>query len=200
MDHIHKIIYINLDHREDRRAEVEGELASMGLSGERFPAILRKPGLVGCGLSHIAVLEKAQAAGWENVLILEDDFYFVVDNHTFQREVAAFFALNIPYDVVMFSYGYDTCAPFNDVVDRAVNAQTASGYLVHRDFYGTLLHNLKEGSAQLIATGQHWHYANDQYWKRLQPSSNWFCFKTRLGKQRASYSDISEHFVHYGNC
>lgn len=200
MDRIHKIVYINLDHRADRRAEIEGELASMGLSGERFPAIQRRPGIVGCGLSHIAVLEKAKEAGWENVLILEDDFYFVVDNETFHREVGAFFALEIPYDVVMFSYGYDTEAPFNEVVDRAVGAQTASGYLVHRGFYDILLHNLREGSAQLITTGEHWHYANDQYWKRLQPISNWYCFKTRLGKQRPSYSDISERFVHYGNC
>jgi hypothetical protein len=200
MDRIHKIVYINLDHRPDRRAEVEGELASVGLSGERFPAILRKPGIVGCGLSHIGVLEKAKEEGWENVLILEDDFYFVVDKETVTREISAFFALEIPYDVVMLSYGYDVSAPFNNVVDRAVNAQTASGYLVHRSFYDTLLHNLKEGSAQLIATGRHWDYANDQYWKRLQPITNWYCFKTRLGKQRPSYSDISEKFVHYGNC
>jgi len=200
MNHIHKIVYINLDHRADRRAEVEGELSRMGLSGERFPGIYRRPGLVGCGLSHIGVLEKAKAAGWENVLILEDDFYFTVDKETFTRELDAFFALQIPYDVVMFSYAYDVSAPFNNIVDKAVNVQTASGYLVHRSFYDTLLHNLKEGNAQLISTGEHWHYANDQYWKRLQPISNWYCFKTRLGMQRASYSDISEKFVHYGNC
>jgi len=200
MNNIHKIVYINLDHREDRRAEVEGELSQMGLSGERFPAIFRKPGTVGCGLSHIAVLEKAKAAGWENVLILEDDFYFVVDKETVQRELCAFFALNIPYDVVMFSYGCDTFTSVNDVVDKPIGATTASGYLVHHDFYDILLNNLKEGSAQLQATGQHWHYANDQYWKRLQQISNWYCFKTRLGKQRASYSDNSERFVHFGFC
>ena len=42
--------YINLDRRPDRRAEVEEEFKKMELVVERFSAIDRKPGIVGCGL------------------------------------------------------------------------------------------------------------------------------------------------------
>jgi len=200
MNNIHHIVYINLAHRTDRRAEVEGELASMGLSGERFDAIKEKPGLVGCGKSHLAVLELAKERGWEHVLILEDDFQFVVDKDAANAQLQAFFDLEIPYDVLMLSHGMDSADPYNEVVCRATQAQTASGYLVHSRFYDALIANLKEAIPLLMSTGRHWDYANDQYWKRLQRTAQWFCMNTRIGMQRASFSDISERFVHYGNC
>jgi hypothetical protein len=37
----------------------------------------------------------------------------------------------------------------------------------------------------------------DQYWKRLQPQSNWYIFEPKLGKQRASFSDIEDTAVDY---
>ena len=200
MNNIHHIVYINLAHRTDRRAEVEGELARMGLSGERFDAIKEHPGIVGCGKSHLAVLELAKERGWEHVLILEDDFQFDVDKEVANAQIQSFFDLKIPYDVLMLSYGMDSSDPYNEVVCRATQAQTASGYLVHSRFYDALIANLKEAIPLLISTGRHWDYANDQYWKRLQRTAQWFCMNTRIGRQRASYSDISERFVHYTNC
>ena len=71
MNNIEKIVYINLDHRTDRRTQMEEELTGMDISAERFSAILRKPGCIGCLESHLAVLELAKASGWKNILILE---------------------------------------------------------------------------------------------------------------------------------
>jgi len=200
MNNIHHIVYINLAYRTDRRAEVEGELTRMGLSGERFDAIQERPGCVGCSKSHLAVLALAKERGWDHVLILEDDFQFVVDKDTLSARIQAFFDLKIPYDVLMLSYGMDSADPYNDIVCRATRAQTASGYLVHSRFYDALIANLSEAIPLLISTGRHWDYANDQCWKRLQRTAQWFCMTTRIGTQRASYSDVSQRFVHYGNC
>jgi hypothetical protein len=47
--------FINLDRRVDRRLETEAELARMGIEAERFPAIERIPGGLGCTQSHIEV-------------------------------------------------------------------------------------------------------------------------------------------------
>jgi glycosyl transferase family 25 len=57
MKHIEHVFYINLDSRTDRRKEIEEELQRIGISGERFSAILAKPGIVGCNKSHLAVLK-----------------------------------------------------------------------------------------------------------------------------------------------
>jgi len=199
MDQIKHIIYINLDHRTDRRSELEYELERMGLSGERFSAIRTDPGIIGCTQSHLAVLKMAKERGWDHVLILEDDFQFLVNREDLNKHIKAFFDLDIPYDILMLGYNIFSSKPYNDVICRANDVQTTSGYLIHSRFYDTLIQNLSETIPPLISTGKHWIYAIDQYWKRLQPISEWFCMNVRIGKQRPSYSDLAERFTDY-NC
>ena len=57
---------------------------------------------------------------------------------------------------------------------------------------------LYEHAAPLLeSTREHWNYANDQIWKKLQPTNEWYCFTKRCGKQRDGYSDNSETFRSY---
>jgi glycosyl transferase family 25 len=198
MDKISKIIYINLERRQDRREQIEQELAAIGLSGERFNAINHTSGIVGCGFSHLAVLKQAEENQWENLLILEDDFQFLVPKETLNQQLQAFWDLNIPWDVIMLSYNLSTSTPYNDLIGRVTDAQTASGYLVNRHFYPKLINTLSQAIPLLESTGNHWEYANDQCWKQLQPISQWFYFTTRLGKQRGSFSDNSNQYMDYG--
>ena len=197
MDRIAKTVYINLDRRADRRAEIEAELLTISLSVERFAAIERKPGALGCGLSHVAVLQKAKQEGWENVLILEDDFTFLVDQPTFEQELTAAFDLQIPYDVIMLAYGSTVSTPINSILSRVTNAQTTSGYLVHNRFYDALIQVWNNATTQMEATGDEHKWAIDQAWKVLQPTADWFCFNRRIGKQRPGFSDIVGSFVTY---
>lgn len=199
MDNIAKTIYINLDRRTDRRAEMEAELTKIGMTAERFPAIERKPGALGCGLSQLAVLRRAKEEGWENVLILEDDFTFLVDRATFDQELKTVFDLKIPYDVIMLSYGSTISTPFNSILSRVKTAQTASGYIVHNRFYDTLIHTWNNATINLETTGDEHKWAIDQAWKPLQPTAEWFCFNRRIGKQRPGFSDNVGAFVTY-NC
>lgn len=198
MEFIAQAVFINLDRRTDRRSEFEAECEKMGLSVKRFSAIDSSPGFVGCHKSHLAVLQMAKAEKWENVLIFEDDFMFLVDSKTFQEQLRQFFHSGLSYDVLMLSYNVQHGIPFNSLLTKVHEAQTASGYLVHSRFYDTLIHNLETNLALLETTGRHWLYLNDQCWKSLQPGANWYCFNLRLGKQRPSYSDLSNRFVDYG--
>jgi len=199
MDRISKIIYINLERRQDRRQEIEQELQMYGLSGERFNAISNASGIVGCGLSHLAVLEEAEKMQWENVLILEDDFQFLVTKETLCQQFQAFWDLNIPWDVVMISYNLKESAPYNNLIGRVKNASTASGYLINRHFYPQLIHVLKISLPLLESTGMHWLYANDQCWKDLQLTAEWFYFMNRIGRQRGSFSDTANAYIDRGD-
>jgi glycosyl transferase family 25 len=198
MQHLGGVFYINLDRRTDRRREIEGELEGMGLSGERFAGIAATPGIVGCGLSHLAVLRLARDRGLKNVLILEDDFQFVVSKEQFWTRVGDFFERGIPYDVLMLSYSIQASQPIDDLIMRIEEADTASAYIVNACFYDALIELYEEAMPQLAATGKHWIWANDQIWKRLQPTSRWFATTLRLGKQRASYSDNSLQYMDRG--
>lgn len=89
-----KIYVINLAFRTDRRAEIEGELARIGLSFDHksvelfaasrpaeageFPSV----GVRGCFQSHLGVLEKMLLDGVERALVLEDDMDFASDFET----------------------------------------------------------------------------------------------------------------------
>ena len=93
---IDKIIYINLEHRLDRFIEINAELSNMGLEAERFNAISHSKGIVGCGYSHLEVLKLAKSRGYKNILILEDDFVFLVTKNELEKELSRFF------DTMMF--------------------------------------------------------------------------------------------------
>lgn len=194
--------YINLEHRTDRRAEVEAELDTIGIPCERFPAIQWSPGIVGCNYSHIAVLKEARRRGYESVLIFEDDFQFLVDKERFWSIMSAIEGeVADSYDVIMLSYNAShesTYAPYSENLNKILGAQTTSGYIVHSRMYDDLINIWEMATPKLIETGEHWIYALDQIWKRLQPGSNWYASKVRLGLQRPSFSDIGQQFVANG--
>ena len=89
---ISKIIYINLNKRTDRREQIEKELNDFNLPFERFEAIETHGfGTVGCGKSHLNVLKIARDRNYENILILEDDFTFLVSKEEFENQLTNFF-------------------------------------------------------------------------------------------------------------
>lgn len=195
------IFYINLDHRTDRREEIEEELTRIGLPFERFSAIRTCPGSVGCGYSHLAVLTEARNRGYNNVLIFEDDFEFLIDKDTFHRYICDIMNDVPSYDVIMLGYSLQRYEPsHSSLVNKVLEAQTASAYIVHSKFYDVLIKLLEEAIPLLESTGQHWIYAIDQIWKRLQPSSNWYATSIRVGKQRPSMSETGTEpvFCDYG--
>jgi hypothetical protein len=189
--------YINLDHRTDRRAEFEAEAAAMGLACERFPGIRRRPGIVGCGYSHLAVLKEARDRGYESVLIFEDDFQFLVGKDEFWNIMDSLKGVN--YDVIMLGYNLQSSEPHSEHLLRVLEAATASAYFVHSRVYDKLITLYEYAMPELEHTGNHWIYANDQIWKNLQPTLLWFATAVRIGLQRPSYSDTGEKFT-VNNC
>ena len=188
--------YINLDTRTDRRAQITAECARMDIPVERFPACRSLTPSIGCTLSHVNVLKLARERAYPAVLLFEDDFEFLVS-----KEVVDDVFAHLPedYDVVMLSYNLLRSEPYNDRFVRVLEAQTASGYIVHSRFYDRLIATLEEGYQLFLANPHvHWLYINDQYWKRLQPESRWYASRIRIGKQRPGWSDLGQAIVDYG--
>jgi glycosyl transferase family 25 len=198
---IPKIFYINIDKRTDRRQEIEKELQQFNLldKAERFQAFYTPgQGILGCTQSHLAVIKLAKERNYPNVLILEDDFYFVVSKDEFEHELNEFFNNNIIFDVCMISYHLQQSQPTPyPFIQKVIEGQTASGYIVHNSFYDKIINLYEEAIPLLQQTGEHWHYANDQVWKRLQPNANWYALTTRCGRQRPGFSDNSGKYQEY---
>lgn len=194
-EHINHIFYINLEHRKDRKEQIEHELEIMSLkqNSERFEAIQGTPGGIGCGLSHIEVLKLAKERNYENILLLEDDFQFIVSKEELEEQLSLFFENVKDYDICMLGYNHQKIEDSSyDFLDKVLESQTTSGYLVNQKFYDILIHNFEEAvHIYKVNPSIHWLYSIDQYWKKLQPASLWYSFKKRIGIQRPGYSDIS---------
>ncbi len=208
MDLVDHVYYINLDHRTDRKEQIESEFQKVGIPANkitRISGIYKKEfGILGCGLSHKKALETFLASPYKNCMIFEDDFTFTLDFHYCQYLIRQVFHQDIPYDLVMLAGNIFSSEPSPwPFLKKVKNGQTASAFLITKDFAPQLIHALEESTKLLEdywkETGQKKHeYCNDIYWKKLQPQSNWFIVHPKMGIQRESYSDNEYKVTNYG--
>lgn len=204
---IDRIFYINLDHREDRRREIENELRKMDIIShdehnpdnklifERFSAIKHDTiGGVGCGKSHIGVLNLAKERNYSTIIILEDDFMFTVTKEEFHKQLC--YLDGVYMDVCLLSgnlmnYNHSGLTPN---LYRLFKAQTTSGYFIQCRYNDTLIDCFQSAIENFERTNHHWLYAIDVAWHKLQVIDPWYALKTKIGKQRPSHSDCSNTF------
>ena len=207
LDNIDVVYYINLDHRTDRKDLFLEEMQKMNIPSHK---IIRIPGVYkpgkgdwGCSLSHLHAIKSFHESNYQNCIIFEDDFVFTQDPSFVHNAIQSVFDKNSNYDVCMLSCSSGKTEPTtNPLLLKLYEGQTTSGYMVSKPFSKTLLQNYQEGT-QLIEQSYlrgkgdsiQRDFCIDQYWKRLQPVSNWFVFEPKLGKQRDSFSDIQGGFV-----
>lgn len=194
MNHIDKVVYINLNKREDRRIHIETILAKHDISAQRFAAIEHSHGLYGCGLSHLSVLKMARDNSWKNVLILEDDIIFNTTSPT--KSIAQLFESDLDFDVFMLDVNLQKSEMTSeDWLLRVRYAHCAGAYIVQSHYYQKLIDLYEWALPLLLETGMHWVYANDAVWGKLQETDKWYTFKEQICKQIAGYSDTKNMII-----
>lgn len=202
MDNFDIIYYINLDDRPDRNIYIRNELIKMDVDMSKVTRIAAikndQYGGLGCSASHIKCLEHFELSGLRNCLILEDDFVFKNGKDETNSQISDFFEKNVSWDILMLSGIEHQIIPSKiQGLYKAISVQTASGYAVNRNFLPTLKSNFIEGYLHFKETLDYNKYAIDQYWKVLQPCSNWYIFEKKLGFQRQDYSSIEKKVTSY---
>ncbi len=206
MDAVDKIVFINLDSRTDRLAEIRDEMAKLGVlhRAERFAAIAHSRGSYGCALSHLAVLKSARDdPAVHRLAVFEDDFEIVGNPEDVLSSLAAFNdSFGAEFDVLFLAVSIIQCEPCRTLpngkeIVRVTRGQTTGGYIINRRSFDALI-SLWEGHLDtLLATGIS-HSCPDLSWFPLQVEGTWLAFAPRFAKQRASYSDIEKRHVDYG--
>ena len=197
------ILYINLEHRTDRRDHVLKEIRKICKDEtkiHRIDAIRDAIGIRGCGLSHIKSLKYIlEHPEWKHCLVLEDDFTFQSDDESVIRDkLDMFFNDFKEFDVCVMSHNKLECVDtHNDLIKKVIYSQTASSYILNTQFVPTLLHNFEESSNDMKLNGVIHENCLDIHWTVLQPMNRWFAFDPRLGHQCDSHSDIENKFVSY---
>lgn len=195
-------VYINLEHRTDRKVHVERQLASIGIyDPTRFNAIKLPNGAIGCSMSHLKCLQLAKEQGWPHLLLCEDDIEFL-DPTLFIKQLNGFLENHeedYMWDVVLIAgnnmppYGFE-----DDCSVRVFQCQTTTGYLVKQHYYDKLINNIKDGLQKLMREPHnHRFYAIDKYWFNLQQQDYWFLITPLTVVQREDYSDIEKRMTNY---
>jgi GR25 family glycosyltransferase involved in LPS biosynthesis len=201
--HIDVIYYINLDKRNDRKNEF---LDNFNQADEtrivRVPAhYYPENGAVGCLMSHITALNRAldDDVG-ENILICEDDF--TIKDMDYCNQMLELLFDKIPdWDVIMLgqntikSTDTEFKTPKDEKIVRILDSQTASGYLIKKNYIPRLLEIYENDMANYVRTGKWGNYYVDQSWKVLQPKDKWYSTSPSIGVQRKSYSDIQKGYI-----
>ena len=203
-----KIYYINLDHRTDRRDQFLGEMKKLDIDESRIvriPGIYTEGfGILGCGLSHKKALETFYESMEPYCMIFEDDFQITLDLEFCKFLLQLPFQQKIEFDLIMLAgkiFKQEETSSF--FLRRVHDGQTASAFLIKREFAPKLIQCLTESTKLLEGwwlshKEKNHEFCNDIYWKKLQPSSQWFIFHPKLGIQRESYSDNEARVTNYG--
>lgn len=201
MDRIDAVLYINLEHRMDRKEHLLAELRRVGWPEDkihRVDAVRHANGALGCGLSHIRCMELVQAhPEWQHVLVLEDDFTFrsnssdnirwalheIMTHHSTQDADMRLLSYNPNY----FKKEVVQEAPF---LCRVLYSQTTSSYIIAQHYVPTLLQNFRESTDDMVANGRRHENCIDIHWSLLQPKDRWYAIQPAIGYQYTNYSDI----------
>lgn len=210
---VDKVVYINLDHREDRRNIMntffkDGQIPTDKI--ERFSAIRHTLGIIGCAMGHIQILKKAKREGWKSVLILEDDLQWVKFEENYKKLEELVSTPN--WDVCMLGGLYMETTPPKIHVAFCTNA-----YIVQSHYYDTLLENFETGlykklNKQKAIGPLGWNKKRQQklynklvdtdnfhnidvYWFKLQLKDNWIGVIEPMIEQIPSYSDIYQKML-----
>lgn len=123
-------------------------------------------------------------------MIVEDDIEFMNPDET-NRKLNNIINSSQKWNVILLSCAYHS--DLNKKINKdSVNVDgctTATGYIVKREYYDTLINHWEEGLKMLIKTGEGM-YACDQYWKTLQQKDNFILINPVKVYQRKSHSDL----------
>lgn len=192
---VDKVIYINLDHRLDRRDIMTKFFENAKIPSEkiiRFSAVTRSRPRLGCLESHMEVLKLAKQNGWKNTLILEDDlevFHFEEGYKQLEDLV------KLPkWDVIMLCGWF-----FEFNFPRIYSAGNTGAYLVNENYIDKLLSNRTHSVNSLRRTiGFNFHTRNfnaDVSWLPLQQADMWYGINPCLCRQVDGFSDITKKFI-----
>jgi GR25 family glycosyltransferase involved in LPS biosynthesis len=200
------LYYINLDSRTDRREHIEKNVIPIFEKHvkniKRFPAFDHTnyetvtQRAAGCAFSHLQVWRESIFEKFDKVLILEDDFEFIVDSKTVDEVLEL---LN-KIDFELCNLAYVTTSPVYKTnlkyIYKCNAIQTASCYIANSNFLEKMIPSIKEAADNLMTNQNHHGNAIDIAWQKFQNNSKWYLTK-RLGKQLVGHSNIQNYYVDY---
>ncbi len=171
------IYIINRDDRPERYAHAKAELLAHRMDAIRFPAIITKPGWMGCRDSHLAIMDKCKEE--KEFFILEDDILIL--------DVPNYYPIaysELPEDWDALYLGASPKEPqewYSTHLYKLKNAHTT---------HAIVWHNRTNGAVEYILSHKHHIKKIDDYFATvIQPKFNCFVISPMMITQKQFSSD-----------
>ena len=191
------VVYINLDHREDRKLTFLKEMERLNVKKlYRLPAHYDPlNGLKGCLISHIKALDFMEKKGWKRGLNLEDDCFFIKDLTVLKTQIWDFFQLvDEDWDAFLLGGLYWDKKPTSwESVVRIRYAKRSHAYCIKHEYITVIKEHFQRAYEQIkkdIFFINSRLYAVDVVWEELQSKDRWYAPAKQLAFQSESFSDI----------
>lgn len=187
------IYILNLEERADRYYDTLLALANVKAPLHRVHHYKAKkddtPAYIGATQNHVDCIQNFRQSGKSVALVLEDDFVFTDDRERVWSTLNDFWASTVEYTLCFLSVSkHGERQPYNDLLSITKQpCTTSSGYFIRKETVEKVAATVQEGLRFMKETGDHHTFCIDRYWTKL---SNLFFFKTKLGFQRPSYSNL----------
>jgi len=199
-----KGVFINLDSRIDRREHFENTIKCNPLFSniERISAIECEDRALGCSLSHITALSLYDNTEEPFIAVFEDDF-MILEKENLENFMVDFENVKdlSDWQVIVLTPRGSTIES-SDIMNisnfrRIIDHQTATGYIVKKEFISLLIQNMKEAiQLQQEGVGKYIS-ATDQYWKPLQEIYPFYYYSKIFAGQLPGWSNIENQQVDY---
>jgi glycosyl transferase family 25 len=195
----YNIVYINIDERTDRRWRFEKHMNEYDLTFERYSAIKDSFGPLGCAKSHLNVLKNARSNGYENIIIMEDDFAFNLPPKIVDEKLKLIFDNDLVFDVFHLSFRWRL---YNDSEEysylKKLNfCHYCSCYIVNKQCYDEIIEWWEKSLVLLEHTKKTSLYSCDISYTPLLRKKKWYSFHEPIGLQLSGYSNIENRYINH---
>jgi glycosyl transferase family 25 len=193
---VDEIWIMGLEERHDRLVETCLELARLGAPMHRIKHYkAKKDGrspYYGATKNHLDVVQAFQDGPARRALFLEDDFCFTSSVQDIKAELAKFWSRPYDFHIAFLAASKTGRREIEDdlLLRTYQPCTTSSAYFLQKPRSQEVLAVIKDGYQKMEETGNTNTYCIDRYWAKLAPQHRMFIFRTKLGFQRATYSNI----------
>lgn len=191
------VYVINLDSRLDRMTEFREGMKSFGLLDHEIDEKIKRvsgvvsengPNAIGCTLSHLNIVKNAKAAGYEKILVFEDDAIPYL-NGIKQIDSVIKDIKNEDWDI--YYLGYNSHQPLDLYCKNSLKAKdlfSTHAIIYKSSFFDKFINDYENGLIEIF-----------DVWLRYSVQTTMKCLASypMLFIQSTSYSDIEKKNVNY---